>query len=500
MTTKLDQNTIRAKIAKLSLPTLAFIDGKDSPSSDGNTQCPINPANGRPLAQVAACTHQDVDRAIQAARRAFEQGCWSRLHPSDRKKVMLKFVDLVEKHSTELALMDSLSAGKPISDTIGIDLPDTVACLQWHAELVDKLYDKTAPTGLSNPCMIVREPIGVVGLIVPWNFPVQMAAWKLGPALAAGNSVVLKPASQTPFSAIRLAQLAWQEGLPPGVFNVIPGEGSTVGKAICCHMDVDMVAFTGSTEIGRQLLRYSAHSNLKRVILELGGKSPQIVFADAPDLDLVAQHVANAAFWNMGENCSCGSRLIVQANVKDELLQRVIKQVRSWPVGDPLDPKTRLGPLITSAHMYKVLDYITAGTQEGARCLLGGNQILQDTGGWFVEATIFDQVQNHMRIAREEIFGPVLSIMTFDTEDQAIRLANDTNYGLAASLYTTDISRANRVARALRAGTVSVNCYSEGDVTTPFGGFKESGLFGRDKSIYAHLQYTELKTIWMQLL
>jgi len=424
---------------------------------------------------------------------------WSRMKPTDRKKILLRFASLVEANAGEIALLDTLNAGKPIVDCVNIDMPDTVHCLAWHAELIDKLYERTAPTSIENPAMIVREPIGVVGMIVPWNFPVQMTAWKIGPALAAGNSVVLKPAEQTPFSAIRLAELAAEAGIPARVFNVIPGFGNVAGQAICRHMDVDMAAFTGSTEVGRELLRYSAESNLKRVILELGGKSPQVVLADAPDLDLVAANAVNAAFWNMGENCSSGSRLIVHRSLKDALVQKMIGIVKDWKTGDPVDPDTRMGPMIEQSHGEKVMGYIAAGKKEGARLVHGGRRLLPNSGGFYIEATIFDEVKNSMKIAREEIFGPVLAVIPVKSDEEAIAVANDTNYGLAASLYSRDLTRAHRVARALRAGTVSVNCYSEGDMTTPFGGFKESGFFGRDKSIYAHEQYSELKTIWMQL-
>ncbi|MBN1363072.1 MAG: aldehyde dehydrogenase [Sedimentisphaerales bacterium] len=499
MSLPLKYDAIKAAAAKLQLRTQAFIDGQFTQGAKGKTFASVNPANGKKIVDIASCEVEDVDRAVKAARRAFESGCWSRAKPAERKKILLKFAELVEKNSDEIAILDTLNAGKPISDCINIDMPDTVHCLAWHAELIDKLYERTAPSPLENPCMIVREPMGVVGLLVPWNFPVQMAAWKIGPALAAGNSLVLKPARTTSLSAIRLAELAAEAGIPKGVFNVVTGAGMVVGEAICRHMDVDMVAFTGSTEVGRELLRYSAESNLKRVILELGGKSPQLVLADAPDLDAIVENVANAAFWNMGENCSSGSRLIVHRSIKDALLEKLIALVKTWNVGDPLDPEVRMGPMIEKSHMEKVLGYIEAGKAGGAKLALGGRRVLQDSGGWFVEVTIFDEANNQMKIAREEIFGPVLTVIPFENDEEAIAIANDTNYGLAASLYSRDVSKAHRVARALRAGTVSVNCFSEGDITTPFGGFKESGFFGRDKSIYAHEQYSELKTIWMQL-
>jgi gamma-glutamyl-gamma-aminobutyraldehyde dehydrogenase len=499
MNLTLERKSIEAAVAKLKFRTQAFIDGKFVPSSSGKTFASLNPANGRKLADIAACEIEDVNRAVRAARKAFEGGAWSKRKPADRKHILLKYVELLEAHAMEIALLDSLDAGKPICDCVNIDIPDSIHCIRWHAELIDKLYDRVAPTGPENVALIVREPMGVIGMLVPWNFPAQMAAWKIGPALAAGNSIVLKPARQTSLSALRLAELAAEAGLPPGVFNVVPGHGTVVGQAIARHMDVDMVAFTGSTEVGRELLKYSAESNLKRVILELGGKSPQVVLEDAPDLDLVAANAVNAAFWNMGENCSSGSRLIVHRRLKDALVEKIIALVRTWKVGDQLDPETRVGPLIGPDHMETVLKYIAAGRSEGAKLALGGNRILQNTGGTFVEITLFDEVHNKMKIAREEIFGPVLAVLPVNSDEEAVAVANDTLYGLAASLYTRDINKAHRVARALRAGTVSVNCYSEGDLTTPFGGFKESGFFGRDKSVYAQEQYTELKTIWMQV-
>jgi gamma-glutamyl-gamma-aminobutyraldehyde dehydrogenase len=499
MSHTLDYRAIKAAAAKLKFRTKAFIDGKYVDARSGKTYDSINPATGQRLTPIAACDETDVGAAVRAARRAFNDGIWAKRSPAERKRILLKFADLLEAHLEELALLDCLDAGKPITDCITIDVPDTVRCFRWHAEAIDKEYERVSPTGPDNVALIVREPLGVVGAILPWNFPIQMAAWKLGPILATGNSAVVKPARQTSLSALRLAELAVEAGIPEGVLNVVPGNGAIIGAALGRDMDVDAVAFTGSTEIGRQLLRYSAESNLKRVVLELGGKNPQVVLADAPDLDYVARQAVNCVFWNMGENCSSGSRLIVHRKLKDKLLEKMIEVSKEWIVGDPLNPATKIGPMIEESHMNKVLGYIASGRAEGARLALGGNRTLQKTGGFFVEATIFDNVKAEMTIAREEIFGPVLSVLTFTTEEEAVAMANDTSYGLTASVYTKDVATAHRVARALRAGTVSVNCFSEGDATTPFGGFKQSGFFGRDKSIFAHHQYTELKTVWLQL-
>ncbi len=498
MTTTLEQTSMADAVARVNFRTGAFVDGRFVESLGGETYASENPATGKVLAHIARCDTRDVDRAVQAARRTADCGIWSRMSPAGRKQILMKFADLIDAHAEELALVESLDAGKPITDCRNIDIPETATCFRWHAEAIDKIYDQVAPTGPENLALIVREPVGVVGAVVPWNYPALMAAWKLGPALATGNCVVIKPATQTALSLLRLAELASEAGLPDGVFNVVPGPGGVVGEAIARHPQVDAVAFTGSTEVGRNILRYAAESNLKRVMLELGGKSPQVVLEDVADLDYVAGHAANAAFWNMGENCSAGTRLLVHRRLKDALLEKLIGVTRQWLVGDPLDPATRIGPLITKSHMETVLSYIEVGRGEGARLAFGGNRVLTETGGNFVEPTIFDGGRNDMRIAQEEIFGPVLVVVSFESEQEAIALANDSPYGLAASLYTDNVHAAHRVARALKAGTVAVNCYSEGDMTTPFGGYKMSGFGGHDKSIHAHEQYTELKTIWMQ--
>jgi gamma-glutamyl-gamma-aminobutyraldehyde dehydrogenase len=479
--------------------TKAFIDGQFREAASGETFVTENPATGRPLADVAAGDAADIDAAVRAARRAFDDGRWSQRAPAERKQILLRFADLLEANLEELALLDSLEAGKPITDCREVDIPETVKTYRWFAEAIDKIFDAVAPTGPEALGLILREPIGVVGAVVPWNFPILMAAWKAAPALAAGNSMIVKPAELTSLSTIRMAELAVEAGLPEGVLNVVPGLGETAGQALGRHMDVDMVTFTGSTEVGRYFLKYSSESNLKRVTLEMGGKSPQVVLADPPDLGKVADQVLLAGLMNMGENCSCGSRLLVHRSVRDALVERLVQGLEGWPVGDPQEPATKLGPMIEKPHLEKVLGYIAAGRAEGARVVTGGERTLTETGGYFIAPTIFDDVNNTMKIAREEIFGPVISLIPFDDEAEAIALANATNYGLAASVYTTNLDRAIRVSRAIKAGTVGVNAYSEGDITTPFGGYRESGFGGRDKGLEAFEQYTEKKTIWFAL-
>ena len=440
-----------------------------------------------------------MDAAVAAARRAADDGRWSRVSPADRKRILIRWADAIEANARELGIIETIDAGKPITDTVGLDMPEAATCIRWHAEATDKLYGQVAPSPEGTVATITREPVGVVAAVIPWNYPAQMAAWKLGPALATGNTMVIKPASTTSLSLLRIAELGAEAGIPDGVLNVVTGPGDVVGEALGRHPDIDCLAFTGSTEVGRNFLAWSAESNLKRVLLELGGKSPQVVFPDVTDFEDLAANVAVAIFWNMGENCSAGSRLIVHRSVKDRVVEAVRAELANWPVGDPLDPATRIGALINRGHMERVLRYVDIGRREGARVVAGGERILEETGGYFVPPTIFDNVRNDMTIAREEIFGPVLSVIEFDTEAEAVALANDTPYGLAASLYTNDLNTAHRVARDIKAGVVAVNAYAEGDMTTPFGGYKLSGFGGHDKSLHAHDQYTETKTVWIQL-
>jgi len=489
----------REEIGRLRFRTQPFIGGAFRDAVGGGRYVTENPATGQPITEVAQGGPADVDAAVAEARHAADDGRWSRMSPGDRKRILIRWADLIDANARELGLIETIDAGKPISDTVDLDMPETAACIRWHAEAADKLYGQVAPSPEGTVATITREPVGVVGAVIPWNYPAQMAAWKLGPALATGNTVVIKPASMTSLSLLRIAELGAEAGIPDGVLNVVTGPGDSVGEAIGRHPDIDCVAFTGSTEVGRRFLTYSAESNLKRVKLELGGKSPQIVFGDVDDLAHVAANVAVAIFWNMGENCSAGSRLIVHRSCKDALLEAIEAELASWPVGDPLDPATKIGALISHGHLERVLGYVDVARREGARVVTGGRRILEETGGYFVPPTVLDGVRNDMRVAREEIFGPVLAVIEFDTEEDAVRLANDTPYGLAASLYTNDLNVAHRVARDLKAGVVGVNAYSEGDMTTPFGGYKQSGFGGHDKSVHAHDQYTELKTTWINV-
>ena len=495
MSELLSHEEYQAVAEEINFPNSAFIDGKFRPAISGNTFPTVNPATGETLTNVAACGADDVNFAVEKAREAFEQGHWSKLHPTERKETLILLAKLIKRNRHELAVMESLDSGKPISDCAAVDIPETIHTLLWHAEAIDKIYDQTAPAGEDAIAMIVREPVGVVGAVLPWNFPLLMMAWKIAPALAAGNSVIVKPAEQTSLTALRLAELAMDAGLPRGVLNVLPGMGPDVGEPLGLHPDVDMVSFTGSTETGRRFLRYSADSNLKEIVLECGGKNPAVVLNDAEELDLVAAHVVNAAFWNMGENCSASSRLIVQEGVKPALMEKILANLRDWRTGDPLNPVNNLGALIDQGHFNKVCSYLDSENLSDVSVLVGGET--QD--GCYVLPTIIDGVSADSKLAQEEIFGPVLSVITVKTVEEAIAVANDTPYGLAASVFSANGKQAIRAARAIRAGTVTINCYGEGDISTPFGGYKQSGFGGRDNSLHAHDQYTELKTIWIDL-
>ncbi|MFI0373741.1 aldehyde dehydrogenase family protein [Actinomadura sp. 1N219] len=480
----------RARAAGLVPHTGLHIDGEFT----GTASVPVvSPRDGKTIARIASAGPSEVDAAVAAARRAFDTGPWPRLAPAERKAALLRWADLIERDRSTIALLISLEMGKPISESYGIELRAVINCVRWYAEAADKQLDESPRTSSSSLALVTREPVGVVAAVVPWNFPLTMAAWKIAPALASGCTAILKPAEESPLSALHLAALAAEAGLPPGVFNVVNGPGEVAGRALGEHPSVDVLAFTGSTEVGRHFLRYAADSNLKRVWLELGGKSPNIILPDAPDLDAAAATAAWGIFFNAGEMCTAPSRLLVHRSIASRVVDRVVARAESLRTGDPLDPSTEMGPLVSLAHHARVMSHIQAAKSDGAHLRTGAA-----ADGRYIAPTVFDQVKPEMRIAREEIFGPVLAVLEFDDVDEAIALANDTEYGLAAAVWTSDLSTAHRVSRSLRAGTVWVNCYEEGDMSVPFGGVKQSG-HGRDKSLHALDKYTDLKTTWIEL-
>lgn len=483
---------------RLLLPARAWIDGGFVDAISGERFRDISPRDGSVLAEVAECGEQDVDRAVGAARAAFEDGRWRKKAPAERKKVLLRLAELVRENQEDLALIETLDVGKPIADTLNVDIPAAATYIQWYAEAIDKRYGEIAPSPPDSLALVTREPMGVVGAVIPWNYPLILTSWKVAPALATGNSVVLKPAEQSPLSALVLAELAADAGLPDGVLNVVPGFGEVAGAALGRHPDVDKITFTGSTEVGKAFLRYAGESNMKSVSLECGGKSPQLIMADTSNLDEAASSVASGIFYNAGQTCHAGSRVLVDRRIKDDLLERLIAFAEHMPPGEPLDPATQLGTIVDDKQMERVLSYVDVGRREGASVAIGGKRALEESGGFYVEPTIFDGVRQDMRIANEEIFGPVLGVLEFSSEEEAVALANSTRYGLAASVWTRDVSTAHRISGALRAGTVWVNCFDASDVTVPFGGFKESGN-GRDKSLHALEQYEQLKTVWLNL-
>ena len=476
-------------------PGKLIINGQPVDSASGKTYTTFNPATEEPICTVAEAGPEDVDRAVRAARAAFE-GPWSKMRPAERQRVLWRLGDLILEHGDEIARLETLDNGKPIFESRQIDVPMAANCFHYFAGWITKLAGETLPVSPSFFTFTLREPLGVVGAIIPWNFPMIMVGWKAAPALAAGNCVVLKPAEITPLTAIRIGELALEAGLPPGVLNVLPGKGAVVGEAIVRHAGVDKISFTGSTEVGKHIMKTAADT-MKKLTLELGGKSPNIVFADA-DLEQAVKGATTGIFYGKGEVCAAGSRLLVESRVRDELVGRLVERAKKLQPADPMDPRTRLGALVSEAQMGKVLNAVDAGVREGAKLVAGGQRQPVDGRGYFVQATVLDQVENRMHVAQEEIFGPVLAVIGFDDVEDAVRKANDVLYGLAAGVWTRDVKKAHAVARRLQAGTVWVNAYNFYDAGMPFGGYKASG-FGRDLGPECLRDYTQVKSVWVSI-
>ena len=493
------EKIIQAK-NNLQYPSELFINGKYQKSKSEKSFDNISPIDGNLINKVFLAQQEDVNIAVSKARETFNKGHWSNLPPGQRKKILLKFATLLERDRLELALLDTIDMGKTINDTYNADLPTSIDNIEWYAEIIDKLFDDISPSSKEYMGLITKEPIGVVAAIVPWNYPLWMAIWKIAPALITGNSVILKPAEQSPMSAIKIGALLSEAGLPDGVFSVLPGDGPITGKSLCLHNDIDCVAFTGSGEVGKLVLQYSGQSNMKRVQLECGGKSPNIIFADYPDLDSAAEASAYAIFGNQGEICSAGSRLIVQKDIEDEFIDKVAKLSKNMHPADPFDPESFAGAIVNTEQLDKINKYVNIGKEEGASVEVGGNITMKDTGGCYFEPTIFKNVKNNMKIAQEEIFGPVLTSLTFSNFQEAISIANDTEYGLAAGVWTKDINKAIKASREIRAGTVYINNYEEGvDSTIPLGGYKQSGI-GRDNGYQALENYVQVKSTWIKVI
>ena len=495
----LNYQLVKEKILKLNFPSDLFINGNYHKSISQKSFDNISPIDGKIINQISFAQQVDIDKAVISARSVFEKGYWSNMPPGQRKKILLKFAQLIERDRLELSLLDTIDMGKTINDTYNADLPTSIDNIEWYAEIIDKLFDDISPSSKEYMGLVTKEPVGVVAAIVPWNYPLWMAIWKIAPALITGNSVILKPAEQSPMSAIKIGALLAEAGLPDGVFSVLPGDGPITGKQLCLHNDIDCVAFTGSGEVGKLVLQYSGKSNMKRVQLECGGKSPNIIFADCEDLDAAAEASAYAIFGNQGEVCSAGSRLIIQKEIEKDFINRVIKISKKMQPGDPFDPESFAGAIVNNEQLEKINKYVNIGKEEGASVEVGGNITMKDTGGCYFEPTIFTNVNNKMRVAQEEIFGPVLTTLTFSTFEEAISIANDSQYGLAAGVWTKDINKAIKASREIRAGTVYINNYEEGmDSTIPLGGYKQSGI-GRDSGYQALENYLQVKSTWAKI-